>query len=272
MPNGTTVYYRDSDHQYNRDNPFTRDGRIPGISTISKHDGDANSDPLMDWAVRLAYEGVARHAARELSEDWLANGETIAAKLRSSGDTWREVRDAKGKVGTVSHGVLQALAEGVTPILRTGYDHAVVDWWKKRRPEVLDAERVTYSAEQRYAGRFDLRARITTEITAPYAIPNLQGKVALTDAKTSGFISNSFHIQAEGYDLANVECGIGPSDVRLILQLGEDGSWCEWESRGTHADFVTALNAYRMGRRISNAARADWKQMKAAGKQRAVAV
>lgn len=260
MPNGDVVFYRDSDHAYWQEHDEAKgtcSGRIPGVSTVSKHDGDVNNDPLMNWAVRLAYEGVANCAARELASPkltrrdlaWLQTGESVEQVLREAGQLWGQVRDAKGKIGGVSHGVLQALAEGATPMLHTGYDRAVVDWWQARQPEPINTEQVTYSKAQGFAGRFDLRAKI--------------GKyIALVDAKVSGFISNAYHVQLQGYETANRECGIGPSDEQIILQLREDGTWHEWPCRATFEDFRNALAIYNTGKRISSAARKDYKAMK----------
>lgn len=275
MPNGFVIYYRDSDHAYWTGYDAAKgtcSGRTPGISTVSKNDGDTNNDPLLNWAVRLAYEGVANRAADELADPettrrtlaWLNKGDSVEQALKDAGQLWHQVRDAKGKVGGLSHGVLETLARGAAPILRTGYDHAAADWWAKRQPEVLDSERVVYSAEHGFAGRFDLRVIPRGEVVGPHALPDLVGKRVLGDAKTSGFISNSFHVQAGGYELAARECGIGGSDIRVILQLREDGTWHEWEGHGEAGDFLAALDTYTRGKRISSKARKDWRDWKQA--------
>lgn len=258
LPNGDSIWYRDSDHQYNRTEKFKRADRVPGISTVSKHDGDGNSDPLLDWAARLTCAGVSQAAGSELNEDWLASGDSVAATLRASKATWRDVRNQAGERGSLSHNVLEQLTEGVTPITRSGFDTAVVTWWKKRRPEPINVEQVVFSSKHGVAGRFDLRC-------------SLGGETVLLDLKTSRFISNAFHIQLAGYELCARECGLGSSDKQLILQVREDGSWDEWEGCASEHDFLTALSSYEMGKRIGSIQRAMRKerQDKAAMRQAA---
>lgn len=250
MPNGTSVFYKDASHSYwggYDEKKGTCSKRIPGISTVSKHDGDGNSDPLLDWAARLTVDGVCQAAGSQLNEEWLASSESITRVLRASKATWRDVRNQAGTRGSLSHDVLQQLAEGVTPIQRSGFDAAVLDWWKKRRPEALNVEQVVYSAEKEVAGRFDLRC-------------SLGGETVLLDLKTSKFVSNAFHIQLAGYELCAREAGIGESDKQVILQVRADGSWDEWEGCASELDFLTALSAYRMGKRIGGIQRAMRKE------------
>lgn len=239
MPNGQTIWYFDAGHHYcvkspeEHTNPSAScwnncPGRVPGISTISKNDGSTSNDGLLDWAHKEA----------------------------KAGRYWKDTRSAKGDVGTDAHSVLQQLSEGVTPIMRTGYDQAAVDWFKKRRPEVVAAERVVYSDANQFAGRFDLRARLTAEPNHPGVAPDLTGKDILIDAKSSNYIGNGFHVQLAGYDLAGVDAGYDPADAFLILQLYDDGGWDEWEGAASHADFLTALGAYQMGKRLGSVHRA----------------
>lgn len=262
LPNGSVVFYKDADHSYwtgHDERTGKCSGRIPGISTVAKNDGDTNSDNLLNWSARLTCEGVAREASLGLSLDdaedihtalgWLQTGESVEAALQAEKLTWRDLRNEKGRTGNVTHGVLEALAQGADPILRTGYDHAVVSWWEEQQPEPLNVEQVVYSQEHGFAGRFDLRAAF-------------DGDTALIDLKTSGFISNAYHVQLAGYELAARECGVGASDERLILQVREDGTWTEWTGHAAPDDFLTALQTYAMGKRISKQARADWRAWK----------
>lgn len=273
LPNGSTVFYKDGEdlhasqkHSYWEEYKglLSCAGRVPGISTISQHDGDGSNDNLLNWVARLAYEGIAHHAielldnpdTRRSTMAWMRDPEQIQRTLYDHGQSWQQVREAKGKTGSVSHAVLETLAAGDTPALTNGYDHAVADWWHKRNPEPLDVEQVVYSQAHGFAGRFDLRANF---------FHDGEGVIRkLVDLKTSGFISNSFHIQLAGYELAATECGIGQTDRQMILQVKDDGSWIEWEGYAQPDDFLIALATYRLGQRIGAKARKAWREWKSA--------
>ena len=248
MPSGAVVYYRDRDHQYNTSEKFTRATRVPGISTISKCDGEVSKDGLLDWAARLTCEGVAREAALGLSVDdedvrqalsWLESPESVQDSLRHSKLTWRDLRSEAGDTGTDAHSVLEALVDGVTPLLRTGHDHAVRDWWEKRKPDPLGSEVVVYSPMWKCAGRFDLWAEIDYVLY-------------LLDLKTSKWLSNSFAIQLNLYRLAMVDAGYEPvPDHLLILHTKPDGTWQEVPIPLAPAWATTALNSYTHGKEIA---------------------
>jgi hypothetical protein len=243
MPSGATVYYRDKDHAYwtgHDEKTGKCSGRVPGISTVSKNCGDTSTDGLLDWAARLTCEGVAQAAATQLNEEWLVRGDTIQAVLRDSGSTWRQMRDAAGVRGSFSHDVLQNLSEGVTPILQSGYDHAVIDWWKKRRPDVSLVEQVVYSDQLNIAGRFDLMAHI-------------DGRRTLLDLKTSRYASNAFAIQLNLYALAAEDAGFPRPDCLVILQVREDGGWQELDVPINSGWAQSSLEMYVTGKEIRSA-------------------
>jgi hypothetical protein len=256
MPSGDTVFYRDSDHAYwaGYDEQSGKcSGRVPGISTIAKNSGDTNVDGLLNWAARLTCAGVAEAAGSQLDEGWLSTGETVQGVLERAGATWRQMRDKAGVRGSFSHDVLQSLSEGVTPLLRSGYDHAVIDWWKKRRPEVELVEQVVYSPEEPFAGRFDLMALV-------------QGQRVLLDLKTSKWASNSFAVQLNLYRIAAIRSGfVTPQRLQrlMILQVREDGSWTELYVP-TRPDWaLAALQTYRHGAEIRKALAAARKEAQA---------
>lgn len=257
MPNGAVVWYRDSDHQYNSSEKFTRNTRIAGVSTVSKCDGDNNSDPLIDWGVRLDREGVAREASLGLSLDdaddmraalsWLESGESIGQTLKQEKLTWRDLRHEAGTRGSLSHDVLQSLAEGKTPEVQSGYDRAVVHWWESRQPEPILVEQVVYSELEKFAGRFDLLCKIN-------------GQTVLCDLKTSKWASNSFAVQLNLYLLAGREAGLFQNVDRLaIIQVREDGTFRELDVPLNSEWALSALCTYRNGKAIGAALRASKK-------------
>jgi hypothetical protein len=243
MPNGGVVYFKEyttpeeqerhrDHHSYWRESngDGSCSGRLPGISTIAKCDGDNNKDGLLNWAVKLGYEGVAREAALGLAQDdageilgalnWLRSPETIRKAMEAEKTTWKHIRSEKGTIGWQAHDVLERLAKGETPDPQTPYDEAVISWWSEREPEPLESEQVVYSAQHGFAGRFDLRCGIGK-------VDSLAPVVWLLDAKSSNYIGNAFAIQLNLYNLAAIECGIGGADYLMILKVNDDATFQE---------------------------------------------
>jgi hypothetical protein len=270
MPDGSVVYYRDSDHSYFRGVKAKGDGwagtgRLTGVSTVVKP-MDFDPGRLLRWAARLNGEGIAILAADGLSLDdaddmraalsWLGSAESIWRALEDSGLTFEDVRDRAAQRGTNVHKfALHALATG-SPVpafdLLTeetrGYARGVMAFLHECEPEPLQAEQVVWSDELGVAGRFDLRARLHGG--------GFDGATCLVDAKTSGFISTKHHGQLAGYDLLARECGVGGSDRLLILQVDAEGGYELVEAQATPEEFVDALRVYRGAARIGSAARA----------------
>jgi hypothetical protein len=249
MPNGDTCWYRDSNHEYNESPEFKRNARLAGWSTVSKNSGDTNTDPLIDWGSKLTCEGVARELAPPIGDtrvpstfdrpEWLETGDLIWSRLKERKRTWRAIREEASSRGNVSHRVLENLAEGVTPICATGYDRAVVQWWKDRRPEAVLTEQVVYSKTHKVAGRFDLLAGLD--------VPTL------VDLKTSSYISGSFAVQLHGDALTMEEAGFEPPEKLIVLQVFENGDYLEVEMPINPKWALTALATYQSGKEIRSA-------------------
>lgn len=255
LPNGTRLYYVDANHAYYRCKPDgSRGQRLTGVSTVCSP-LDFRPDALLRWVEKLTLEGVARGFH---GEPVPADPHVLRQRLESKELRWEQIRDQAAQRGTDVHALmLHALATGddvpdldELPPEQRGYGQAVMKWWLDRKPEVLEAEQVVLSEESGFAGRYDLRCVLHGGLE--------EGQTALVDLKTSGFVANKAHAQVAGYDLGAIESGIsdGPSDVLLILQVAEDGTYQEVRSCATHEDFLAALAVYRAAGRIGNAARA----------------
>jgi hypothetical protein len=263
LPNGEAIFYADAQHAYYRarydGQGWVRSTRLTGASTLSKP-FSFDSGRLLAWKERMTCEGVASVHARNLEWmrnggydewlDWLNSSDSIRAALKEASLLADDARDRKATIGTNVHSVLEGLA-GVCPMPNVdelpdeekGYARAVMRWWEERRPEVLNAEQFVYSAEHGYAGRFDLR----------YA-DHIAEMTFLLDLKTSGFISPAHHVQLALYELAAKECGVGDSDVQIILKVKEDGTWQEIPCKATEADARAAIAVYRGAGRIERQA------------------
>jgi hypothetical protein len=274
MPNGTGVYYRDSDHTYHTG--IRKDGKkwvgkgrwgdLPSPSQIAKF-ADPNPDNLMGWAARKTLEGVMQLGTL----DFVTDAEQLHDVLQSQGLTWRDLRDDKGDIGTVVHGDFEKLLAGTLPEEleddipegALGYVRGLVRFFEDLGEfELLQSEPVVYSRQHGYAGRFD--ARIKVPLITSSGISGYQ--TWLLDLKTSGFIGRSSHNQLVGYDLAAQECGYGASDQLLILQVlpepDERGNTYRlWPCRGTRAGFLLNLSSYKDGKRMDAETKADFKRI-----------
>jgi hypothetical protein len=263
MPSGQTIYYRDKCeralerphppnerckggkcHSYATDpEAKKRATRVPGCSDLGKigsGEGQSSSDTFSGWAEKMTIEGICEIAGIELNEEWLARPATIRARLVEHGLDWKSVRAAAGDRGTQSHDVLQNLSEGVTPLLKSGWDHATVDWWKKRRPEVELVEQVVYEHEMGFAGRFDLQVQ-------------LGGKRVLLDLKTSKAPYRSFFVQLNLYRLAIKASGFPEPDALGLVMVKEDGNWEEVPVPIRPEWALDALRVYANGKAIGKA-------------------
>jgi hypothetical protein len=227
LPDGSVIFYRDSDHCYvtevhmpKNDWIGVKGTRLTSVTTAVKP-LDFNPDALIRWAVALANDGI----------------------------DWREERDARAQSGTNVHKhALYALATGrplpdfdaLTEEER-GYALGVQAFWHEHEPAMELAEQIVYSRTHRVVGRADLFAWIN-------------GKRVLMDAKTSAsqFIPAKHHGQLALYDLCAEECGVGGTDEQWILVVRPDGSYepilCELD----HGDALAALHVYRAAQKAAN--------------------
>lgn len=263
-PSGDVVYYEpDPAHAYFGEvkpsksatggYSYVQDSRLVGVSTAAKA---LDSDPsgLLHWAARLDQTGIAQLARQSLDANgdlgWLRSQGSIDGALRDAGLTWTDVRDGAATRGTTVHQeIFLALATDRRPPSLSklspeerAYGQAALRWWRDNRPTPLFAEQVTYHAEEGFAGRFDL-------------LCELHGERILIDLKTreKGKPRKGDHAQLRGYELANVACGIGPSDRQLALLLLPDGTYREVWCCGTDEQFLSALRAYRAGAELGKA-------------------
>lgn len=261
LPNGWRMFYDDPSHKYYRarydGETWHRSTVLTGCSSLCKP-YNYDSGKLLAWKERLTCEGVVelvnRHQGHEMPL-WLYDARHLRQRLKEEGVTADDARDKKAALGTQVHEVLEGLA-GVRPMpdvdsmpdAEKGYAQAVMRWWEARRPDVHQAEQFVYSQEHGFAGRFDLRANLLFEEEGRFD--------GLVDLKTSSFISPAYHVQLALYELAAKECGIGPSEFRMVLQVREDGSWTEVVGRATEEDALHAIAVYRGAARIEREAKA----------------
>lgn len=239
------VFYRDSDHSYydrieQRGEKWVgpRDARLPSPSTIAKL-LETNNEPLLRWAAKQTCNGVAA-----LDKGVPRDGEALWEALRANKLTYADLRNKRAEEGTNVHErILAALAEGGrVPSLASvsdeerGYGQGVLAFWHECEPEPIASEQVVYSAEHRFAGRFDLLCELDSQRT-------------IVDLKT-GFVGAGAHAQLAGYALAAEECGLGPIEASAILKVDATGDWELIPCAALESDFIAALRAYHAAKAI----------------------
>lgn len=290
LPNGGTIFYDpDPAHAYYTQikknakseggYSYVQGSRLAGVSTVAKF-VDPPGDGLLYWAAGLDQVGIATLADRAIKADadltWLSDPGQIRERLREEELTWADIRDMAATRGTNVHEkAILELSEGRIPNLKDfpkherGYAQAMMAWWVKREPVVLQAETTTGSLSRGFAGRFDLRAVCDLtdlgDLLEPTDDEDLSQMRILVDGKSreKGQVRMPDWVQLAGYEAANVECGIGSTDRQLALILMEDGTFREEWSRATATDFYAALTAYKtnksLGRMMAKAKKARGK-------------
>ena len=219
LPDGTVVLYRDASHRYWH---LTADGKTP-LTAVSSVLGVLDKPGLLSWVRDVTIAGM---------------------------NYW-EVRDAAGTRGTTIHDAGEALAGGTMPDLDAfpdedrGFVQSLARFWIDHSPVVHATEVIVASLTHGYAGRFDLLADVW-----PW------GRALLDYKSSSRIYPVEMFCQLEGYEGAAIEAGHPPTDARLIVRLGEDGTYEIAQSCATFDDFLAVKAAFDARRRVERAHKA----------------
>jgi hypothetical protein len=152
---------------------------------------------------------------------------TVNHHTQSAGDRGSAVHAAAeeyAKTGTIPN-------PADFPLEQKGYIRALNRFLAESRPEFLATEVVVGSAKHRYAGTYDARALIGTQ-------------VGIIDYKTSKRIYDSHLFQVVAYEVAAVECGAEPSDFQATLHLQSDGDYDLEISTVTPREWIAQVEAF----------------------------
>lgn len=182
-------------------------------------------------AARVKLSTIPKYDIAKMSPD------AITAALKRERMTVNDHRDEAAAGGTAVHKALEDYAEkGIIPNAssvpesKRGSIRGLAKFIVEYRPEFLATEVKVLSVAHRYAGTFDLLARI-------------DGKRYLIDLKTSKWVYPSSHFpQLEAYEGARLEAGEEPTDVRAVLWVNSDGDMQLVPSTASFDDFL-ALRA-----------------------------
>jgi hypothetical protein len=273
---------------------------LTGVSTAAKFlDGDP--DPLMGWAARCDQAGIARIVSADMqndrSLDWLCSPDRIAARLYAEEATWNHERKRRGEEGTnVHHQTVWKLATGQGANLahvsdaERGFSQGVFASFRHLglAGKVTHAEQLTVafrgeaSPVRGIAGTFDLLAeevdvdRLLDRVVNLRAVPSEIQKRStlrlLADYKTRakpGKIRKSDHVQVQGYEDCNRQCGIGDTDAQVVIIVLPDGTyevyWCE----ATFSQWAAAVQACEESKPLDSRIRAMQQAAKTAREMRA---
>jgi len=230
----------------------------PSVSTIA---GIYEIPALMPKAVKMQEEAIIALAQSGVNIAALTQPQ-LRAQLKQAGTHYDSIWDIARKRGDIAHDMLvRLLRDGEEPNLADYPDDlrpwlsAGMKWVSHEDPEVIDAEYFVASRLYQFAGRGDLLCR-------PRRGPR-KGQLVRVDYKTVSAWSymplrkdeeepgrlrppyDENLIALAGYELAAVESGYLPSDVRLIVRLGPDGEYDATESHATKEVFLAAKTAHR---------------------------
>lgn len=172
------VFYQKS-HRYRLDGSW-----VPGVTTLIKKGLPKPALPY--WSARTVAEWVADNP--DLTEELKRLGGRGPAVAFLKELPWQKRDDAAIR-GTDVHALAERLAHGEeveVPEHLAGHVQGYVDWLDANQPEVLLTERPVASRQWRYAGTFDLVAK-------------LDGVTWLLDVKTSSSVYGSTALQLTAY-------------------------------------------------------------------------
>jgi hypothetical protein len=192
--------------------------------------------------------------------EWVAAGKAqVEELLKKTKTTVNHVKQDAGDRGKSVHDALEAWATMGTlpdpriyPPTEQGYVIGLLAFLEDAALTPLDTEVLVASCEHAYAGRYDLRARVTEERPvvkhrtpvrgAQYA--TLKPGLGLFDLKTSKDVYETHCVQLEAYELASIECGYEPTDFRGVIHVSADGNYKLVRSWAVPEDFLAVLNVY----------------------------
>jgi hypothetical protein len=251
---------------------------VPSVTTVL---GVLDKPALPWWGMRVGIEGtLAMHnmgllksisvetgsqqqPALVIEADWgqyaVAGVEQVEELLTKHKLTTNHVRDKAGDRGMAVHDALEVWAKSgslpdpeMYPPHEQGYVLGLIAFLNHTMLEPVSSEIIVGSVEHRFAGRYDLRGRISAERKVifhrtpkrgpQYAM--IQPGLGLIDLKTSSGVYPSHAMQLEAYEIASVEDGYEPTDFRGILHVGPEGTYEFVRSWATDNDFLAVLKVY----------------------------
>ncbi len=254
---------------------------LAGVSSVAKIGGAEDTWGIASaWGFRIGYEGAFDVAADLVpADEWPGAKDDLREILRQRGLTPWSKRDKAAERGTWVHDVLESLGQDgeVADLAKfpdevRGHVQSLYRWFLAFRPEFVALEVQVASRQYGFAGRYDVRAKVSAKRLLPCLdkvrtdaqaerIRELAAAdelaLGVLDLKTSKGIYPTTHFpQLEGYEGGGVEMGFPASDFRAVINTHEDGTFDPATDFGvswsTYEDFLGLLEAFRAIKRIKN--------------------
>lgn len=246
------IAYDDAKHKY------TVNGVV--LPSVTQIIGVLDKPALPWWGQRIGVQGVQQLRSNGVEIPW-DDTDGIVKLLTEKKITVNHVRDSGGKRGAGAHTALERWMVNGTPPnplafpgAERGYVQGLARALIALRPEVIASEVMVASVTHGFAGRLDLIARINPTAELCEKLELDAGAIVLGDLKTAKDIYPDQHFpQVEAYEGANIECGSLPTDARIVIQLGADGTFKVARSYATFEDFLGIKAAFDALARIKAA-------------------
>jgi hypothetical protein len=185
------VKFNVGNHQY-----FVDGKKTQGVTTIL---GVLGKPQLIYWAVDCAIKNL---------QAVLDAGERIdESHLESAKSAHVTAKTTAGDTGATVHRWVECYLKGMNPAMPEGDAlnsvNAFLTWEKSHQVEWMELERVVYSRQFDYVGRFD-------------AIAKIDGKLSLIDFKTSKSIYPEMLFQVSAYRQAYEE-EVGKKEMQNVI-------------------------------------------------------
>jgi hypothetical protein len=293
MPNGLVVRYEPKGHTYeaalasgveSQENEWTE---LVSVTKVL----DVLDKPLGWWGMEIGVEGlltlfnsgavfpvqipgrdrpvIACPALDGSGQNVVAGTDEIVKWLDQFNLTTNDVKRRAGDRGQSAHDAFEVWChEGLMPDPsmypedERGYIQGLVRFLEEVPFEAEASEVVVASIEYGFAGRYDVRGRITEEARVVQRIVDKSRNLkygtinpgsCLADLKTTKRVYTSHGKQLEAYEIAGTEVGHDPTDERYVIHITGDGLYEIVPSHATAEDFLSTFREWESSRRMAAA-------------------
>lgn len=227
----TGFYFDEAAHAY------YLDGRkMTGVTTIL---GVLAKPFLIPWASKMAIEYIKENSAKTSEGEYLSITDELLLKAQNA---HAQKRDKAADVGTLAHALVETYIKtnNFTPSGNEQVDGMVmlfIAWAQKEKVKFLASEKVVWSRDNFYGGKFDFLCEI-------------DGKTYLGDYKTGSGIYFDMFLQCAGYQIALEEREPETKiDGHIIVNTTKTGKFnveTHYDYETTKQGFLAALKLYRL--------------------------
>lgn len=229
---------------------LTADTELDAVSSIA---GTLDKPALLRWIEDQATRGAV--LAERMGELEGVPDEDLMERVKSLGLGASAKKEMGGDRGTAVHAAAHILATEGKPPNPAAFVPEWRPWmqgmtraWLSMNPEVVESEQIVCHPELGYAGRFDLLARVDSDL-------------ALLDYKTGkGRVFDSAHYSTRLYAMALLRSLGIKVDRIIIIGVDDDGGFQLVDCEATEEDALALLHTFRSRKRI-NAGMADQRRL-----------